>query len=175
MVSDGLVDRVGRLALVSCEAFDNYPPGLAGKAAGLSARMPGGLSLMRQSILRRPLRRLPFIYGQMSKRGVPDELLRSWLEPLRRAEIRRDLRKYVGDVGDGRREMLAATPSLARFERPVLVVWDSEGKMMPTEHGARLAESFPNARLAEVADSYTLVPIDRPQLLAEELGAFTGA
>ena len=175
MVSHDLVDRVGRLALVSCEAFENYPPGLAGKAAGLSARMPGGLSMMRQSILRRPLRRLPFIYGQMSKRGVPDELLRSWLEPLRRAEIRRDLRKYVGDVGDGRREMLAATPSLARFERPVLVVWDSEGKMMPTEHGARLASSFPNAKLVEVADSYTLVPIDRPRLLAEELGAFAAA
>jgi len=175
MVSHDLLDRVGKLALVSCEAFENYPPGLAGKAAGLSARMPGGLSMMRQSILRRPSRRLPFIYGQMSKRGVPDALLRSWLEPLRRAEIRRDLRKYVGDVGNGRREMLAATPSLAEFESPVLVVWDSEGKMMPTEHGTRLASSFPNAKLVEVADSYTLVPIDRPQLLAEELGAFATA
>ena len=128
--------------------------------------------MMRQSILRRPVRRLPFVYGQMSKRGVPEELLRSWLEPLRRAEIRRDLRKYVGDVANGRREILAATPSLSGFERPVLVIWDSEGKMMPAEHGTRLAESFPNARLVEIADTYTLVPIDQPLLLAEELGTF---
>jgi pimeloyl-ACP methyl ester carboxylesterase len=175
MVADGLLDRVGRLVLVSCEAFDNYPPGLAGQAALLSAKMPGGLSLMRQTILRRPLRKLPFIYGQMSKRGVPDELIRSWLEPLRRREIQRDLRKYVGDVRQGKCDMEAATASLSSFDRPVLVVWDSEGKMMPTEHGPRLAAAFPNARLVEVGDSYTLVPIDRPDVLVAELRGFAPA
>lgn len=172
MVADGLLDRAGRLVLVSCEAFENYPPGLAGQAALLAAKTPGGLSLMRQTILRRPLRRMPFVYGQMSKRGVPDDLLRSWLEPLRRREIQRDLRKYVGDVRQGKRDMAAATETLSSFDRPVLVVWDREGRMMPTEHGARLAESFPNARLVEVDDSYTLVPIDRPDFLVAELRRF---
>lgn len=175
MIADGLMDRVDRLVLVSCEAFDNYPPGLAGQAALFAAKMPGGLSLMRQTILRRPLRRMPFIYGQMSKRGVPDDLIRSWLEPLRRREIQRDLRKYVGDVRQGKRDMAAATESLSSFHRPVLVVWDSEGKMMPTEHGARLAGAFPNARLVEVEDSYTLVPIDRPDLLVAELRGFVSS
>ena len=41
MIADGLVDRVGRLALIACEAFENYPPGLPGRLAALSARMPG--------------------------------------------------------------------------------------------------------------------------------------
>jgi pimeloyl-ACP methyl ester carboxylesterase len=172
MVADGLLARVARLVLVSCEAFDNYPPGLAGQAALFAAKAPGGLSLMRQTILRRPLRRMPFVYGQMSKRGVPDDLIRSWLEPLRRREIQRDLRKYVGDVRQGKRDMAAATETLSSFERPVLVVWDSEGKMMPTEHGPRLAAAFPDARLVEVGDSYTLVPIDRPDLLVAELRGF---
>jgi pimeloyl-ACP methyl ester carboxylesterase len=172
MVADDLLGRVGRLILISCEAFDNYPPGLAGQAALFAAKMPGGLSLMRQTILRRPLRRMPFVYGQMSKHGVPDDLIRSWLEPLRRREIQRDLRKYVGDVRQGKRDMTAATEALSTFDRPVLVVWDSEGRMMPTEHGARLAEAFPNARLVEADDSYTLVPIDRPDLLVAELRRF---
>ncbi|HEX7059277.1 MAG TPA: alpha/beta fold hydrolase [Solirubrobacterales bacterium] len=92
MVADGLLGGVDALILVSCETEGNYPPGLAGRAAGLSAKLPGGLSLMRQMLLRPWSRRLPFIYGQMSKRGVPDELMREWLEPLHRAEIRRDLR-----------------------------------------------------------------------------------
>jgi len=175
MVSHGLLERVGRLALVSCEAYDNYPPGMAGNAALLSAKLPGGIALMRQTILRRPTRRLPMVYGQMSKKGVPDALLRSWLEPLARKEIQRDLRKYVGDVRRGKREIEAATAALGGFERPVLIVWDSEGKMMPTEHGRRLAEDFPNARLVEVEDSYTLIPIDRPELLAAELGGFAAA
>jgi pimeloyl-ACP methyl ester carboxylesterase len=172
MVAEGLVDRVGALIFASCETEGNYPPGLAGRAAALSAKLPGGLTMMRQVLLRPGLRRLPMIYGQMSKRGVPDDLMRSWLEPLGRAEIRRDVRRYVGDVRRGRRAIREATPALAGFERPVLVVWDSEGRMMPNEEGRRLADSFPNARLVEVADSYTLIPIDQPGRLAEEIREF---
>lgn len=59
-------------------------------------------------------------------------LMRGWLEPLKRREIRRDLRRYVTDVRHGRRLMREATPALRSFERPVLVVWDAEGKMMPS-------------------------------------------
>ncbi len=175
MVANGLLERVARLALVSCEAFDNYPPGLAGNAAVLSAKMPGGISLMRQTILRRPTRRLPMVYGQMSKRRVPDELLRSWLEPLARRDIQRDIRKYIGDVKQGKRDMRAATPALERFQKPVLIVWDSEGKMMPTEHGRRLAETFPNSKLVEIDDCYTLIPIDQPARLAGALREFAAA
>ncbi len=164
--------RVGRLVLASCETEGNYPPGLAGRAASLSAKLPGGLSLMRATIAARPLRRLPMIYGQMSKRGVPDPLLREWLEPLRRSEIRRDLRKYVGDVRQGKREIKAATAALRDFARPVLVVWDCEGRMMPNAEGRKLAQAFPDARYVEIPDSYTLIPIDQPQALAREIADF---
>lgn len=175
MVADGLLERVGRLALVSCETEGNYPPGMAGQAALLSAKLPGGISLMRQTILRRPIRRLPMVYGQMSKQGVPEDLLRSWLEPLARPEIQADVRRYVGDVRRGARDMKAATSALAGFEKPVLVVWDREGKMMPNEEGEALARAFPDSRLAWVDDSYTLVPIDNPKALARELRELVAA
>ena len=167
-----VLDPARRLVLVSCETEGNYPPGLAGRAAALSAKLPGGLSLMRRTLLSPRLRRLPMIYGQMSKRGVPDRLLREWLEPLARPEIRRDLRKYVGDVRQGRRDIRAATPALRSFDRPVLVVWDSEGPMMPGAEGRRLAESFPDSRYVKIPDCYTLIPIDQPQRLAAEIAAF---
>ncbi len=32
----GLDERIARLALVACEAFDNYPPGLPGRTIGVS-------------------------------------------------------------------------------------------------------------------------------------------
>jgi pimeloyl-ACP methyl ester carboxylesterase len=172
MVADGGVERVGRLVLVSCETAGNYPPGLAGQAASLSAKLPGGLAMMRQTLLRPRLRQLPFIFGQMSKRGIPDELMRDWLEPLKRSEIRRDLRKYAGDVRRGKRDLAAAEEALGAFERPVLVVWDREGKMMPNEEGRRLAQSFPDARLVELDDCYTLIPFDQPQTLAREIRNF---
>ena len=172
MVADGLLGRVSALVLASCETEGNYPPGLAGRAAILAAKMPGGLSLMRRTLLAPSLRRLPFIYGQMSKRGVPDDLMREWLEPLCRPEIRRDVRKYIGDVGQGRRDMVAATPALGRFEPPVLVVWDRDGSMMPNDEGRKLAADFADARLVEIADSYTLIPIDQPLELAAVIREF---
>jgi pimeloyl-ACP methyl ester carboxylesterase len=43
---------------------------------------------------------------------------------------------------------------------------------MPLEHGRRLAELFPNSRLVEIPDSYTLVPVDQPVLLATQLREF---
>lgn len=158
--------------LVSCETADNYPPGLAGKAAALSGWMPGGFAVMRRVLLSPTLRRLPLTYGQMTKRPIPDELMRAWLEPLKRREIRRDLGRYVRDVRRGRRLMREATAALRTFDRPVLVVWDAEGKMMPNEEGRRLAESFPNSRYVELPDCYTLIPLDQPVALAREIKQF---
>jgi len=174
MVADGLMGRVGKLVLVSCEAFENYPPGLAGHAAWLSAKLPGGVPIMRRVVLNPTLRRLPFIFGQMTKHGVPDELMREWLEPLKRTEIRHDFRKYTGAAMKGRHDLRAATPALASFDRPVLVVWDIEGKMMPSEDGRGLAEAFPDSRLVELPDCYTLIPEDQPAELAGEIAGFAG-
>lgn len=172
MIADGLMERVGRLVLVSCETAGNYPPGLGGYAAWASCKLPGGLSMMRRTLLSPRLRRLPMVYGQMSKRGIPDELMRSWLEPLARPEIQRDLRKYAGDSMRGRRDIRAATAALGSFRHPVLVVWDSEGKMMPTAQGRELAAAFPDSRFVELPDCYTLIPLDQPAALAREIGDF---
>ncbi len=54
----------------------------------------------------------------------------------------------------------------------MLVVWDSEGPMMPNEQGRKLASDFPDARLVEIADSYTLIPIDQPVELASAIRQF---
>lgn len=174
MIADGLMERVGRLVLVSCETEDNYPPGVGGMGVWLAAKAPGGISLLRRVLSRPRLRRLPFVYGQMTKRGIPDQLMLEWLEPLKRPEIRRDLRKYAGDAMQGKRDMRAATPALASFRRPVLVVWDREGPMMPNEAGRALAAAFPDSRFVELDDCYTLIPEDQPQALAREIRAFAG-
>ena len=172
MIAEHWTERVGRLVLTPCEAFENYPPGLAGIAAGISAKLPGGLVVMRRVLASPRLRRLPLVYGQMSRRGVPETTMRQWLEPLRRAEIRRDLAKYAGDLRAGRATMRLASRALGGFERPVLIVWSRDGRMMPPEHGRRLAAAFPSARLVELDDCDTLMPIDQPAALAKELRAF---
>lgn len=174
MIADGGTDRVGKLVLVSCETAGNYPPGLAGFAAWLSAKLPGGYVATRALLLQPRLRRLPFVFGQMTKRGVPDELMRDWMEPLRKKEIRRDLRRYAGDAMRGKHDLARATAALPSFEKPVLVVWDKEGKMMPNDAGRALAASFPNSRYVELPDCFTLIPEDQPEALAQEIREFSG-
>jgi pimeloyl-ACP methyl ester carboxylesterase len=53
------------------------------------------------------------------------------------------------------------------------VVWASKDRVMPPEHGRRLADLLPQGRLVEVADSYTLIPLDQPARLAQVIREFT--
>jgi pimeloyl-ACP methyl ester carboxylesterase len=172
LIAEGWDERVARIVFASCETYDNYPPGIPGKVAALSASLPGGISGLK--LLRfRPFRRLPLTFGRMSKRPVPDALFQRWLEPLRRQpEIRADLRKYAGDAPAGRAKLVAANPSLGRFEKPVLVAWAADDRVMPIESGRRLAASFPNSRWVEIPASRTLIPIDQPHALAAAIESF---
>jgi pimeloyl-ACP methyl ester carboxylesterase len=179
LVGDGLSDRIGRLVLTPCEAFDNVPPGLPGRMIGLAAHLPGGVYLALQQLRLRAFRRLPIAWGWMTKRAVPDEVMDAWFEPATSdSEIRRDLRKYASSAREGRRVMIEATERLREFDLPALVAWASEDRVMPPDHGRRLAELLPQGRLVEIADSYTLIPEDQPAELVASIREFivaTGA
>ena len=163
--------RVGALVLTPCEAFDNLPPGLPGRVAGLAGRVPGGLWLAAQSLRPPGADRLPLTFGWMSKRPVPRDLLRRWLQPVRRsAGARRDLRRYIATADAG--TLLEATERLRDFDRPAMVVWATEDRVMPPEHGARLADLLAQGTLVQVDDSYTLMPLDRPDELARVIRLF---
>jgi pimeloyl-ACP methyl ester carboxylesterase len=163
-------ERIARLALCACEAFDNVPPEGPARALPYVARLPGGIAAALLPFRFDALRRLPITYGLLSKRPVPREIMDRWFAPaLAQRAIRRDLRKYVVSAAQGRRELLAAAGALSSFERPALVAWASEDRMMPREHGRRLAELLPQGTLVEIADSYTLIPEDQPATLAEQL------
>src|SRR5436190_12840386 len=73
---------------------------------------------------------------------------------------------------EGKRQLAAATERLRDFHRPALVAWASEDRVMPPEHGRRLSEILPEGRLVEIADSYTLIPLDQPGELAASIRAF---
>jgi pimeloyl-ACP methyl ester carboxylesterase len=160
-------ERIARLALCSCEAFDNVPPKGAARALPYIARVPGGLDAALLPFRFDRLRRLPMTFGRLSKRPVPREVMDRWFGPIgEQREIRRDLHKYVVSSPQGRRDLLAAADALASFDRPALVAWAAEDRLMPREHGRRLAELLPQGRLVEIPDCYTLIPEDQPATLA---------
>jgi pimeloyl-ACP methyl ester carboxylesterase len=170
LVGSAWDERLARLALCSCEAFDNVPPKGAARLLPYLARVPGGLAAALYPLRFDRMRRLPITYGPLSKRPVPREVMDRWFGPIAASrEVRRDLRKYVLSSAQGRRELLAAAEALRSFERPALVAWASEDRLMPREHGRRLAELLPQGRLVEVPDSGTLIPEDQPLALAASL------
>jgi pimeloyl-ACP methyl ester carboxylesterase len=164
-------ERIARLALCACEAFDNVPPKGAARLLPYLARIPGGLAAALAPLRVHALRRLPTTYGPLSKRPVPRAIMDRWFGQIRRPEIRRDLRKYVAGSHAARRELLAAAQALRGFDRPALVAWAKEDRLMPHEHGPKLAELLPQGELVEIGDSYTLIPEDQPRELATHLRA----
>ncbi|MCX2967752.1 MULTISPECIES: alpha/beta fold hydrolase [Streptomyces] len=172
LVADGRAGRVGRRVLTSCEAFDNYPPGLPGRNLYASAKLPGGIAAAFALLKARPMRRLPMTWGWMSKRPVPPAVMDGWFAPpWSSPEIRRDLRRYVLGVPP-RGELPAWAEALRGFDRPALVAWAAEDRVMPPEHGRRLAGLPPRATHVEIADSYTLLPEGQPRRLTGHLRTF---
>ena len=165
-------DRVGRMVIAGCEAFDNYPPRAGGKMMAAAARIPGGIALMAATLAVRPLRRVPGTgYAVMAHRPVADDLIDRWIEPLRKDPAARDvLVRYLRSAR--RTEMLEAAEALRTYDRPALVVWGRQDRMMPPEHGRRLAELLPKASLVELDDCRTLIPLDRPDALADAVTEF---
>jgi len=168
---DARPERVARLVISSCEAFENYPPGLPGKNVRLMAFIPGAIFVAMQSMRLRLLRRSPLGFVWMAKHPLPDELIDRWLQPIQSSRgVRRDVISYVGS--GRRRQMVEVCERLRAFARPTLVVWTPEDKVQRPEHGRRFAELLPDARLVEIADSYTLIMRDQPQAFARAISEF---
>ena len=165
----------GRVVLVSCDAFDNFPPGLTGRTLVLTGKLPPAMfGLFMQQMRLRAVRRLPIAFGWLTKRG--DTATSRWVKPvMTRSEIRHDTVRMLRAAASDTRLLVKAAESLPLFSRPALVVWASEDRVMPPEHGRRLAELIPQGRLAEVEDSYTLIPLDQPAKLAQIIREFTPA
>ena len=169
------VTRVSRVVLVSCDAFGNFPPGLTGKTLALTGKLPPGLfGLFMQQLRARAMRRLPIAFGWLTKRGDP--VTARWLRPvLTQPEIRRDTVRMLRAALADKQLLVKAAEALPAFTGPALIVWAEQDRVMPPEHGRRLAALFPGGQLAEVADSYTLIPLDQPAVLAGLIGDFTRA
>ncbi|HEY3560544.1 MAG TPA: alpha/beta hydrolase [Kribbella sp.] len=165
--------RVARAVLASCEAFGNLPPGLTGKALALAGKLsPSLFGAFMQQLRLKALRRAPFAFGTLTKRG--DAATARWIRPvLESAEIRADTVRMLRAVFANRSLLDETAPELAHFDRPALVVWAADDRVMPPEHGRRLADLLPQARLEVIEDSYTLIPLDQPQPLADLIRQFS--
>jgi pimeloyl-ACP methyl ester carboxylesterase len=61
---------------------------------------------------------------------------------------------------------------LGTFEGPVLLVWGNGDRFFKVEFARRLRDVFGDAKLVEIDDGRTFVPLDHPDRLAQEIAAF---
>nr|MBA2313468.1 alpha/beta hydrolase [Actinomycetota bacterium] len=134
------------------------------------AKIPGAIPLVFGPLRLRPLRRLPIAYGWLSG-PIEREAEDSYVLPvLTRRAIRRDLRKLLKSIHPS--QTLAAAAALTAFRKPALIAWSKKDRFFPIEHGRRLARLLPDARFELVEGARTFSPEDRPDRLAELIGAF---
>ncbi|HEX8075519.1 MAG TPA: alpha/beta hydrolase [Thermoleophilaceae bacterium] len=156
-------DRVGRLVLTSCDAYEHFFPALFAYLK-VAARIPGSIASLRQSAKLRLVRRSPIAFGWLMRQDPPQEVLDSWSEPLADPKVRHDVVKVLRGID--KRHTLEAAEKLRGFDRPVLLAWAAEDKVFPLSDAQKLAGVLPDSRLRTVQDSYSFVPEDQPEELA---------
>jgi pimeloyl-ACP methyl ester carboxylesterase len=162
-------DRLARLVLTPCDAYEHFPPPLFRPLQAL-ARIPGAIAMIMRSLRAPAARRLPFAYGWITKRG-DDALTASWIAPaLASREIRRQIAAIL--TGFSPRYTMQAAARFGEFTKPVLIAWAPEDRFFKLRNAERMAADFPDARLELIEDSYTFVSIDQPERTASLIAAF---
>jgi pimeloyl-ACP methyl ester carboxylesterase len=162
-------ERLGRLILTPCDAYEDFPPP-AFKAMATVGRSPLALWVIAQAMRLATARRLPISYGGITKRA-DDALTASWIAPIQKnAEIRRQTAKIL--AGMRPEHTLRAARGFPGLKMPVLLAWVPKDRFFKLANAERMAQEIPGARLELIEDSLTFVSIDQPERTAELIAAF---
>src|SRR3712207_3440946 len=108
-------ERVGRLVLASCDAYEVFPPQPFGFLRWIG-RVPAATAIAAHSVRLRPLRRSPLAFGLVTSGPLPRDISDSYVTPGYRASIRRDTRKLLNGVSN--EDTLEAARHFGEFTKP---------------------------------------------------------
>jgi pimeloyl-ACP methyl ester carboxylesterase len=163
-------ERIGRLVLTNCDAFENFlPPAFRGLQ--VAAKVPGMLTGMMAGMRFAPIRKLPIAYGWLIKRDFAGAPTREWVDPyLASKGVRRDVIKVLRAIDP--KYTFEAAERLRTFDRPTMLAWAVEDRFFKLSFAERLADTIQGATLEKIEDSYTFVSEDQPERLAELIAKF---
>lgn len=163
-------DRVGRVVLTNCDAFDSFPP----FPFNVILRLLKGSRLMKCNLLpmrSRMLRHSPLGFGLLAN-VLDAELTRSWIEPaLAQQGIRDDAVRFLRAADP--RDLLDVSRRLKDFQGPVRIVWGTADRAFKPSLGRRLHNAFRDAEFIEVPGARTFVQLDAPQKLTDQIADFS--
>src|SRR3954451_1227571 len=155
-------ERIAKLVLTPCDGLEVFPPAIF-KPLFTLGRSPALLGAALAPMRFAPARRLPIAFGWLTKRAS-DATLARWIGPaLRDREVLCDVSHFCRAVSPA--ITLDVAPRLGEFGGEVVVAWPPEDRCFPIALGRRLAAQFREATFVEIQDSYSFVPVDRPDAL----------
>ena len=165
---DARSDRIGRLVLTNCDAFDQCPPFPFDRVFSL-LRGPITIKAMMEPMRLAALRNSAAGFGLLIKR--PDKRVTlQWIKPcLNDSRIRRDLATLLRDIAVA--DLTDVADRLTRFDKPVTLVWGQGDVVFKPKLGRRLAAVFSNAKLIEVPGARTFVSLDEPDAVIDAIAA----
>ncbi|MDX6581155.1 MAG: hypothetical protein QOI10_339 [Solirubrobacterales bacterium] len=163
-------ERIGRLVLTPCDAYENFLPP-AFRYLQVLARLPGGVASVAQSMRIPAVRRMPIAFGWLAKSRIPGDVLAHWTEPIIRDKaVRADAREVLRGID--KKYTIEAAAKLRDFGGPTMLAWATEDRFFKPKFAERLAADIPGSRLEWIEDSRTFVSEDQPQRLAGLIGDF---
>lgn len=165
-VIDSHPDRIGRLVLTNCDAFDKFPPFPFTLAFALF-RGPRSIKTLFTLMGWAPLRHSPLGYGLLLTDPDP-ELTRSWTAPCRNdTRICRNLAELLRHVAST--DLTDLSTRFPRFTKPVTLVWGMADRCFTPSLARRMAALFPNSTMVEVPGSRTFVALDNPAAVVDAI------
>jgi pimeloyl-ACP methyl ester carboxylesterase len=168
LVIDAYPDRIGRLVLTNCDAFDKCPPFPFDIVFGL-LRGPISIKALFGQLRLRALRHSPLGFGLLVNHSDP-QLTAAWLQPcLSDSRICRDLAALLRQVATA--DLTDVATRLPDFTKPVTLVWGQRDRCFTPDLGRRLAGVFSNGKLIEVPDAKTFVSLDNTDVVIDAIAA----
>ncbi|HEU4327931.1 MAG TPA: alpha/beta hydrolase [Roseiflexaceae bacterium] len=163
-------ERIDRLALTNCDAFEVFPPRLLDWLIWGARRFGTRfIDTLCGPLSTRAGQRL--LLAAVSRSHHAPDLLDAYSAPmLRSAEVRRDMARFTAAISS--RDTLAAAERFPLFTRPVHLLWGTNDLFFSQQLARRLQAAFPNATLELVSGSRTFVPEDQPAALVQRLAAW---
>lgn len=164
-------ERIGRLVLTTCDAYEVFPP-TEYMYLKLLPKVPGLTAALSNAMYRVPaLGQLPLAYGSLAKVRIPNDIIKQYVEPCaKNPGIRRDVAKFSASTSP--KITMQAAEELRRFPHPTLLLWAAKDRYFPLNLAERLSRDIPDARLVAIDDARTYVMEDQPELVADEIARF---
>ena len=166
-------ERISRLVLTNCDAFEQFFPPLVSPfqygARVFGIRFANFLAWVLRA---RSAQRL-FVAALAHRRPELEELDAFFHPLLHQTFARRDMTRFLQAVSN--RYTLEAARCFSGFGHPVLLLWGKDDPFFSQRLARRLQQAFPDARLHFLSHCRAFVPVDQPEVFAQYITEFVHA